>query len=240
MRPVGHIQGVTLRSLPPGNTLVLEPLGQLSVRQQVVPLDTGRDIDLFGDAPVSGERRFHLTATLNGVAQTPTPVTDQFAPAQFFAMSDDEKLAAPSFETMAAGPRHRRRCDRLRCGRDRGGAARIRRDHHRQATWRGPGRRTGPAYTWASARPARSTRTQRRGGARARAHHRARPLPQHRHATGGDAACVPVWTIQPLGDGPAPALDPGIRTWREHLAALTTLNRATAGFQIVPQYELAA
>ncbi len=34
------------------------------VRQQVVPLNTARDIDIFGGAPVAGARRFTLTATL--------------------------------------------------------------------------------------------------------------------------------------------------------------------------------
>ena len=34
--------------------LVLDPLGRLLVKQQVVPLNTGRDIETFGGAPVSG------------------------------------------------------------------------------------------------------------------------------------------------------------------------------------------
>ena len=35
-------------------TLVLDPLGNLMVKQQVVPLNTARDIDIFGGAPVAG------------------------------------------------------------------------------------------------------------------------------------------------------------------------------------------
>ena len=88
----------------PGAPIVLDPLGQLRVSQQVVPLNTARDIDLFGGAPVAGARRFTVTATLDGTTQLPrTPHKAPFAPAQFFEMSDDEKLAAPSFETMEAG-----------------------------------------------------------------------------------------------------------------------------------------
>jgi hypothetical protein len=95
--------GVTLRALKPGATLVLDPLGNLMVKQSVVPLNTARDIDTFGGAPIAGARRFQVTATLNGQSQQVASVKDQFVPAQFFSMSDEEKLASPSFEDMEAG-----------------------------------------------------------------------------------------------------------------------------------------
>ena len=83
---------------------MLHPLGRLAVRQQVVPLNTERDVDTFGGAPVVGDRRFTIaSATLNGVPQKPGPVQDLFVPTQFFEMSDEEKLAAPSFETRDNG-----------------------------------------------------------------------------------------------------------------------------------------
>ena len=45
-RAPGHTQGVALRALPPSSPqLVLDPLGRLLVKQQVVPLNTGRDIE---------------------------------------------------------------------------------------------------------------------------------------------------------------------------------------------------
>jgi hypothetical protein len=95
---------VALRKLAPGNTLVLDPLGTLSVKQQVVPLNTTRDIETFGGAPVAGTRRFDVKATLSGQTTQPVGVVkDLFAPAQFFNMSDDEKLASPSFEEMQSG-----------------------------------------------------------------------------------------------------------------------------------------
>src|SRR6185295_10789634 len=94
-------QGVVLRSLPASTATVLDPLGQLVVRQQVGPRNSSREIDTSGGAPVSGTRKFLVTAALNGRAGT--TVTGAFAPARYFTMSDDEKLAAPSFETMDAG-----------------------------------------------------------------------------------------------------------------------------------------
>jgi hypothetical protein len=95
--------GVVLRKVAPGATLVLDPLGNLVVRQQIVPLNTSRDLDTFGGAPIAGARRFKLEAKIEGVAQDVGSVQDAFAPGQFFAMADDEKLASPSFEDMDAG-----------------------------------------------------------------------------------------------------------------------------------------
>ncbi len=69
-RAPGLAHGVALRSLPPGAAPVLDPLGQLVVQQQVVPLNTGRDVDTYGGAPVAGLRRFRVGATLNGRAGT--------------------------------------------------------------------------------------------------------------------------------------------------------------------------
>jgi hypothetical protein len=95
--------GVSLRKLAAGTTLVLDPLGNLVVKQQIVPLNTDRDLDTFGGAPVAGARRFSLQARLEGVGQDVTLLQDAFAPAQFFAMTDEEKLASPSFMDMDAG-----------------------------------------------------------------------------------------------------------------------------------------
>ena len=95
--------GVALRKLASNDTLVLDPLGTIVVRQQTVPLNTTRDIDLYGGAPVSGARRFHIGAALQVQSQNVAATRNQFAPAQYFALSDDEKLAAPSFEEMDSG-----------------------------------------------------------------------------------------------------------------------------------------
>lgn len=95
--------GVSLRKIAPGTTLVLDPLGNLVVKQQIVPLNTSRDLDTFGGAPVAGAKRFKLEAKIEGVTQNVNSVQDAFAPGQFFAMTDDEKLVGPSFEDMDAG-----------------------------------------------------------------------------------------------------------------------------------------
>jgi hypothetical protein len=95
--------GVSLRKVTSTTVLVLDPLGNLVMKQQIVPLNTSRDIDTFGGAPIAGARRFKVEAKLEGVLQDVNPVQDAFAPAQFFSMTDDEKLASPSFEDMDAG-----------------------------------------------------------------------------------------------------------------------------------------
>ena len=100
----GGTHGVALRGLAAGKMIVLDPLGRLQVRQQVVPLNTSRDIERFGAAPLSGARRFQLAARLEGQATAVTePLREEFAPAQYFEMSEDEKLGAPSFEPMDSG-----------------------------------------------------------------------------------------------------------------------------------------
>ena len=77
-RSTTQSHGVALRSLAPASRappIVLDPLGQLMVKQQVVPLNTARDIDTFGGAPVAGDRRFHVDATLSGTPLSSAPRT---------------------------------------------------------------------------------------------------------------------------------------------------------------------
>ncbi|HZO08036.1 MAG TPA: DUF6603 domain-containing protein, partial [Myxococcota bacterium] len=98
-------------SLPRGITLVgagsagafLDPASALSVRQSVVPLQ--RRITRVGEAAVAnGEARFDVTEVAIGAdAVGHAPVQELFAAAHYEAMSDDEKLARPSFESMDAG-----------------------------------------------------------------------------------------------------------------------------------------
>lgn len=84
--------------------ILLHPMGTLQVQQGVVPLNLSRDVDRLGEARPSGARRFAITSvTLGGAGQTTRPVREQFAPGQFFDLTDDERLAAPSFEEMDAG-----------------------------------------------------------------------------------------------------------------------------------------
>jgi hypothetical protein len=96
-------QIVSLRQpITPG--ILLHPLGTLTVRQNIVPLNLTRDIDRVGTGTPGGDRRFTITAAAIGATtQSTSGVQELFAPAQYFDMSDDEKLAAPSFEPMDAG-----------------------------------------------------------------------------------------------------------------------------------------
>ncbi len=104
--PPQQTRVVTLTEAADKTTLRVHPLGTLSVRQGVVPLNLERDIDRYGEAPVAGSRRFAVGAvTLGGGPAGGAPVRDDFAPAQFFEMSDEAKLAAPSYESMDAGVR---------------------------------------------------------------------------------------------------------------------------------------
>jgi hypothetical protein len=95
---------VTLRAEPAGNDIVIHPLSGLSVRQRVLPLN--REIARFGSARPSGAREFRITEPrVNGQGVDLAPVSEYFAPAQFFDIPDDQKLSGPSFELMAAGVR---------------------------------------------------------------------------------------------------------------------------------------
>src|SRR6185295_18208388 len=100
--PVGQRQVVTLRAKTPSpNEVLLHPLGTLTVKQNVVPLNL--DISTFGQAAPAGARRFTIGVSLGAQNQTPQTIKDFFAPAQFFKMTDDEKLSRPSFELMDSG-----------------------------------------------------------------------------------------------------------------------------------------
>lgn len=109
--PPGQSRIVSLREAAADGVLRVHPLGTLAVRQSVVPLNLDRDIDKFGDSPVAGARRFKVTRVVLGSGESPSgespsrAVQDDFAPAQFFEMSDDARLASPSFEPMQAGLR---------------------------------------------------------------------------------------------------------------------------------------
>jgi hypothetical protein len=249
-RSATHTHGVALRSLPPASAtapIVLDPLGQLLVTQQAVPLNTARDIDTFGGAPVAGARRFALTAALNGTPLLSASVQAPFAPAQFFVMSDDEKLAAPSSEAMDAG-----------C---------VFGDAHTvfdpaqvipapleyqtisitlQGSSSSPSSGFSSAHAVSAVAPAPYTmspaqlQTFTRSGAAARAPVRRVGRARFRNdAVEGAASFNPKrWTIMPNGDGPAATVDPGVHTWSEYQAALKALNRGGARWQIVPTHEI--
>ncbi|MGC9969948.1 MAG: DUF6603 domain-containing protein [Bryobacteraceae bacterium] len=94
---------VALRSAAQG-AVVAHPLARLEVHESVVPL--GLAITRFGAAAPAGATSFTITGyRINGSDVANEPIQDDFAPAQFFDLSDDEKLARPSFERHDAGVR---------------------------------------------------------------------------------------------------------------------------------------
>jgi hypothetical protein len=229
--------GVALRKLAPGSGLVLDPLGRLAVNESVVPLDTGRDIDSFGGAPVAGARRFALSIALNGVALTETqPLQARFAPAQFFAMTDDEELASPSFQTMDSG---------LVVGTDAvsfdaGQLQLVASPVEYQAITIDPLAATPPppgSYTLPAALLAMHSASGAAGRAPLRRVGRAR---FRSAAPAAVSLAQPSWAIVPLDSGTPVKLEPGIKTWTDYRAALDTLNRGGAGFQLVPARDIAA
>jgi hypothetical protein len=93
---------VTLRTPTVSGVALGHPRASLRINQNVCPL--GLTIQRFGASAPSGDALFTITAvTADGAVQTATPVSDEFAPSQFLNLSDDDELAAPSFETFESG-----------------------------------------------------------------------------------------------------------------------------------------
>ena len=78
--------------------LRLHPDGQLRAHQQEVPI--GIPITRVGQSPVSGGT---ATVQLTATGLSSAPSIGQFATAQFVDLTDDEKLARPSFEPYQDG-----------------------------------------------------------------------------------------------------------------------------------------
>ncbi|MBK7820666.1 MAG: hypothetical protein IPJ61_06225 [Tessaracoccus sp.] len=92
---------------PPSGALVVDAAGLLSVRQNLVPLET--DIGLVGKTPPSDVRRVAITGFSLG-ASTPVPVafddvTAPFSPSTFAGAgsTDPDLLKAPAFEERPNG-----------------------------------------------------------------------------------------------------------------------------------------
>jgi hypothetical protein len=93
---------VTLRSLPKGAPLVVPPMGALAVTQKIAPL--GVTLQRFGARRVDGGVRFSIVNVHVGADPAGTDAqVEQFAAAQFFDMSDAEKLSRRSYEPYLAG-----------------------------------------------------------------------------------------------------------------------------------------
>lgn len=99
--PAGTPALVSVRASE-GTAAAVHPLAQLSVHETVVPLDLA--IERIGVAPVSGAATFSISAfTVGSSGVGHSTLQEDFAPAQFFNLTDVEKLARPSFEPHNAG-----------------------------------------------------------------------------------------------------------------------------------------
>jgi hypothetical protein len=87
---------------PDDKTLRVHPLGTLSVRENVVPLDL--PITRYGNATPSDGNLFSIShVQIDGNAETKTNFQDYFAAGQFLTLSDADKISRPSFERYDAG-----------------------------------------------------------------------------------------------------------------------------------------
>lgn len=94
---------VSMRDTTDESELILvQPMGFLQIAQKVVPL--GLDVDRVGGARPTGESQFTLgNVTAQGTALATEEVREQFAPAQFFDLTDTERVSSKSFERYEAG-----------------------------------------------------------------------------------------------------------------------------------------
>lgn len=97
---------VTLRKVEAAaGELLVHPLGSLGFRQTVAPL--GVRLERYGNADVTGVDRVVIQQVTYGDPRTPLKSTrvlrESFAPAQFLTLSDQQKLASPSFQEFEAG-----------------------------------------------------------------------------------------------------------------------------------------
>jgi hypothetical protein len=101
--PDNTTQAVTLAAPNPGDTtLRVHPIGALSVRERVVPLDL--QITRYGSASPSDGQFFSISAVqVNAVDETTQTIQDYFAAGQYLTLSDADKVSAPSFEKYDAG-----------------------------------------------------------------------------------------------------------------------------------------
>ncbi len=86
----------------PVDKLVIHPFGVLTFSERLVPLQV--PIDKFGSQLPKDARQFELTDIKSNTTDLSSDtVKEQFAPAQFFELTDDMKLARPSFEPLTSG-----------------------------------------------------------------------------------------------------------------------------------------
>ncbi len=115
--PVGEHPLVTFRdslplkdatATPPQKRVLIHPLAELHINQRLVPLKAD-PITKYGTTTPTGATTFTLTANVAADVKAGSletkDLSDWFALAQFYVMSDAQKLSAPSFEEKNSGQR---------------------------------------------------------------------------------------------------------------------------------------
>ncbi len=91
---------VTLRQFQnPAGKLVVHPFGVLAFSQRLLPLEI--TLQRFGSKVPKDANRFTIAPSDTAVRSD--PLEELFAPSNFLNLSDSEKLARPSFESMRSG-----------------------------------------------------------------------------------------------------------------------------------------
>ncbi|MFI8997784.1 DUF6603 domain-containing protein [Streptomyces sp. NPDC053542] len=234
---------VTLRELPDAEgQLIVHPLGGLACTQRVAPL--GVTLDRYGSAPVDGDRRLDLDPVLTVEDADPatapvtvrmTPTREYFAPAQFLDLTDEQKLAAPSFELLTAGASAEGAVARKReragvfassVGYEeivQDGAHRVTAPAGAAAAFAGPGPAEGPALGAAGLRTAAAPAARRTGRQRFAAAPRDLGVRDTRWRVSGE----------PGETGLLRSAAPRGTTWTE--AAEYRRDLATAGLRLAPE-----
>lgn len=101
--PSGATSGASFVTLnPTDTTLRVHPMGTLTVREKVVPLDL--PITKYGNATPSDGSEFSIQSVqINAQTEELQSIRDYFSAGQFQTLSDAAKLSTPSFEKYNAG-----------------------------------------------------------------------------------------------------------------------------------------
>ncbi len=111
--PTGVINVVSINqpTPPDSNTILMDPVGTLSVKQSAVPLAT--PITAYNNSPQTPTLNINMTGVALAGATGATPqnldpsqsqsIVDQFAPASYEILTDDQKLSSPSFQPLPGG-----------------------------------------------------------------------------------------------------------------------------------------
>lgn len=86
----------------PSPNIVIHPVGMLTFSERTLPLNV--TIEKFGTKVPKDVNRFQITSVTSGETTLSTqPVKEKFAPANFFNLTDSEKLSRHSFEDGVSG-----------------------------------------------------------------------------------------------------------------------------------------